>query len=114
MAAQPVAPPYPPVQSAQRVAEQFVADNLGDQIGVGIPWRVISSLRSAWVMPLVLTAPGHGIVGTVGVLIIDEELNVISAWTPLEDIEKNVTQLAQEHAAARQAAWERVQVPGSA
>jgi hypothetical protein len=99
-----------PTEVVQPVAEQFVADNLGEQIGVGVPWHVVSSLGSAWVVPLMLTSPGFGIVGTVGVLIIDKELGTISAWTPLDEITTTAAHLAQQYSAKRQAAWERVQV----
>ena len=51
--------------AAKQIAEQFVSDHLGDQIGAGEPARVTSALQAAWVVPLVLTAPGYGIVDIV-------------------------------------------------
>ena len=101
-------------EAGRRVAEQFIADNLGDQIGAGTPWRVVSPLRSAVVIPLVLTSPGYGVVGTVGVLIVDEELNTLTAWTPLEEIRATAARPVREHDSERRAAWERVQFTGPA
>jgi hypothetical protein len=63
---------------AQRIGEEYVADHLGDQVGTDIPRRIVSSLRSAWVVPLVLTLPGYGKVGTAGLIVVDEENGHIS------------------------------------
>jgi len=98
---------------ARLIGEDFVADHLGDQIGIGSPWRVVSSLNSAWVVPLVLTSPGYGIVGTVGVLVVDEEFGHITAWTTPEDIEANVNRLIVEKGADLESAFETARLPGT-
>lgn len=95
-------------EDARLIGEDFVADNLGDQISAGAPSRVVSSLRSAWVVPLMLTSPGYGVVGIVGVLIVDEELGHISAWTAVEEIEANAARLIEENKAELESAFERV------
>ena len=95
-------------QDARRMGEDFVADHLGDQIGVGTPWHVVSVLHSAWVVPLIVTSPGYGIVGTVGVLVVDEEFGHITAWTTAEDIEANVNRLIAEKGADLETAFESV------
>ena len=100
-------------EAALRVAEQFIADHLGDQIGAGTPWRVVSPLRSALVIPLVLTSPGYGVVRIVGVLIVDEELSTLTAWTPVEEIMATAARLVREHESERRAVWQRVQVKTS-
>ena len=92
--------------TAKQIAEAFVADHLGDQIGVGEPSRVVSALQAAWVVPLVLSAPGYGIVGTVGMVIVDNELGYPSAWTPLAEIAANVERLTRLHQAELEAAFE--------
>jgi hypothetical protein len=94
-------------KNARTIGANFAADHLGDQIGVGMPWRVVSSLRSAWATPLVLTAPGHGIVGIVGLLIIDEELGHITAWTTVEELNANANQLLEERKDDLDAAFKR-------
>ncbi|NUM43112.1 MAG: hypothetical protein HUU38_00285 [Anaerolineales bacterium] len=99
-------------QDAQRIGEDFVADHLGDQISIGSPWHVVSALHSGWVVPLVLTSPGYGIVGTVGVLVVDEEFGHITAWTTVEDIEANVDRLNTENGANLETAFASVRLPG--
>ena len=81
---------------ARRIGEDFVADHLGDQIGVGAPWRVVSSVHSAWVVPLLLSSPGYGIVGTVGALVVDEEFGHITAWTTVKEIDANIERVVAE------------------
>jgi hypothetical protein len=92
---------------ALRIGEDFVADHLGDQIGVGAPWRVVSSVHSAWVVPLLLTSPGYGVVGTVGVLVVDEEFGHITAWPTVEEIDTNAERLVMEKKEELDAAFER-------
>ncbi len=96
---------YVSAEDAQRISADFVADNLGDQIGTGTPWRVVSPLRSAWVVPLLLTSPGYGIAGIVGALVIDEELGTMVAWTTPEEIEANAERLAEAKALELQSAF---------
>ena len=93
--------------SARKTGSHFAADHFGDQIGVGMPWRVVSSLRSAWVVPLVLTSPGYGVVGIVGVVIVDEELGSISAWTAVEEVNSNADQLIKDRKNDLDAAFKR-------
>ena len=99
-------------EAARVIGEGFVADHLGDQIGAVMPWRVVSALHAAWVVPLALTSPGYGIVGIVGALIVDEELGYISAWTAPDEIEANATRLTAQHQSELNRAFERV--PASA
>lgn len=100
------------VNDARRIGEDFVADHLGDQIGIGSPWHVVSSLHSAWVVPLVLTSPGYGMVGTVGVLVVDEEFGHITAWTTVEDIEANVNRLITEKGMDLETAFDMARLQG--
>jgi hypothetical protein len=114
MIAEPIPAARVTAETARLIGEDFVADNLGDQIGVGTPARVVSSLRSAWVVPLMLTSPGYGAVGIVGVLIIDEELGHISAWTAVEEIEANAARLIEENKTALESAFEQARIRGAA
>lgn len=93
--------------NARTIGTNFAAVHFGDQIGVGMPWRVVSSLRSAWVVPLVLTSPGYGVVGIVGVVIVDEELGNISAWTAVEEVNSNADQLIKDRKNDLDAAFKR-------
>ncbi len=96
------------MHDAQHIGEDFVADHLGDQISVGTPWHVVSSIHSAWIVPLLLTSPGYGMVGTVGVLVVDEEFGHITAWTTVEEIDANVERLVKEKKEELDSAFERI------
>ena len=94
-------------EDAQRIGADFVADNLGDQISAGPPWKVTSSFHAAWVVPLLFTSPGYGVVGIVGALIVDEELGAISAWTDKAEVEANVIRLTRNKVDELESAFQR-------
>jgi len=81
-------------EQAISTVQDFVADNLGDLVGVGQPCRMVTALRASWVVPLVLTSPGYGIVGLVGVVTVDDELGHIVGWTPIDDIRLNAQRVS--------------------
>ncbi len=93
-------------EQAVAAAQDFVADNLGDLVGVGRPCRMLTVLRSTWVVPLVLTSPGYGIVGTVGVVIIDDEVGSVVGWTPVDDIRENAEQISREKESELESAFQ--------
>jgi hypothetical protein len=43
-----------------------------------LPCRLVAGLRTAWIVPLLLTSPGYGIVGVVGTVMIEEEWGYIN------------------------------------
>src|SRR5262245_50695962 len=92
-------------EQAVAAAQDFVADNLGNLVNVAQPSRIVSGLRSAWVIPLTLTSPGYGIVGVVGTLMVDEELGYIMGWTPIEEIRANAEQITRQYQAELEAAF---------
>ena len=83
-------------EQARRTGEDFIAEHLGDQVGAGLPWHVVSPLQSAWIVPLVLTSPGIGPVGIVGVIVVDDGFGHITAWTGIDEIKANIKHLATE------------------
>lgn len=93
-------------EKAVTIAQNFIADKLGNLIGVTQPYHITSGLQSVWVAPLVLTSPGYGIVGVVGAVMIDLEFGHIIGWTPLDEVHANVEKLSDEKEAELQAAFQ--------
>jgi hypothetical protein len=100
--------------NARTIGANFAAEHFGDQIGVGMPWHIVSALRSAWATPLVLTSPGYGIVGIVGLLLVDEEMGQITAWTTVEEVKASATQLLKEKNVDLESAFKRLVTPAGA
>jgi hypothetical protein len=99
-------------EKAITIAQDFIADKLGNLIGVTQPYYITSGLQSVWVAPLVLTSPGYGIVGVVGTVMIDQAFGHVIGWTPLDEIHANVEKLSDEKEAELEAAFQarRLQV----
>ncbi|MCE7987957.1 MAG: hypothetical protein DYG89_42880 [Caldilinea sp. CFX5] len=93
-------------EKAVTIAQDFIADKLGNLIGVTQPYHITSGLQSAWGAPLVLTSPSYGIVGVVGVVMIDQEFGHIIGWTPLNEVNTNADKLANEKKAEIEAAFQ--------
>jgi hypothetical protein len=93
-------------EKAITIAQDFIADKLGNLIGVTQPYHITSGLQSAWVAPLVLTSPSYGIVGVVGVVMIDQEFGHIIGWTPLNEVNANADKLADEKKSELEAAFQ--------
>ncbi|MBS1253066.1 MAG: hypothetical protein MAG451_02111 [Anaerolineales bacterium] len=104
-----------PVAADQSLAvvQDFVADHLGNLVGVGHPCRMITALRSTWVIPLVLTSPGYGAVGVVGVVTVDDELGYIVGWTPVDEIRANAERLSHERETELAAAFQALRTTNS-
>lgn len=86
-------------EKAVEIAQDFIADQLGNLIGPGRPYHMVSGLQAVWSIPLVLTSPGYGIVGVVGGVMVDIEFGHIVGWTPLDEVRANATALATENEA---------------
>ena len=100
-------------QQALATAQEFVAENLGNLIDVGHPSRLVAGVRAAWIVPLLLTSPGYGIVGVVGVVMIDEEFGRLIGWTPLEDVRLNVEQVTLQKQTELETAFWNLRLPQS-
>lgn len=94
-------------EQAVAAAQDFVADNLGDLVGTGQPCRMLTVLRSTWVVPLILTSPGYGVVGTVGVVTVDDEVGSVVGWTPVNDIRENAERISRDRKSELEAAFQQ-------
>ncbi|MCB0081152.1 MAG: hypothetical protein KDE50_30325 [Caldilineaceae bacterium] len=104
------------VDEAVNAVQDFVFNQLGNLIGLGQPLRVASGLQSMWLVPLVLTSPGYGIVGVVGGVMVDMEFGHIVGWTPLDEVRENAAKLTDAHENELESAFQlhRVYVSPSA
>lgn len=101
-------------EQALAAVQDFAEENLGNLIGVGQPNRMVTGLRSAWIVPLILTSPGYGIVGVVGSVMVDDELGYIVGWTPVDEVRANIEQISHAKAAELEAAFQAISKQPSA
>lgn len=95
-------------EQALAAVQDFAEENLGNLIGIGQPSRIVTGLRSAWIVPLILTSPGYGIVGVVGSVMVDDEFGYIVGWTPVDEIRANVEQVSRAKAPELEAAFQAI------
>lgn len=73
-------------EDACDIATEFLLDNVGNQLVVSQPLRMISAVRSTWIVPVQLAYVHTGVLGNVGVIAVDEETGQVVGWTPIEQI----------------------------
>ena len=93
-------------EQAAMIASDFVAAQLGNLVGVGQPCYTVSALQAAWTVPLVLTSPGYGIVGIVGVVLVDLEFGHVVGWTPLDQMRANAEAVTSSKEAELETAFQ--------
>ena len=94
---------------ATRKAERFLNRHLGHLLAAGTPQRVLFPLRSTWVVPVQLTYPGCGVVGEVGMVVVDETTGEVVAWTSPQEMYQATEQLYQEHKEEIETAFSAIQ-----
>ena len=72
----------------------------------GTPRRLALGRADLWIVPVVFTSPGYGVVGEVGVLAIDQTATVVGA-TPRREVLAAGTRLAKEKRDDLDAAFHR-------
>ena len=100
-------------EQARRVAENFIIDQIGDQVVAGDPWPARSAISSAWVVPLILTNSAYGPVGAVGVLVIDSATGQVIASTPADVLAEKAEHLYEGKGAAIEEAFRDLIVAGN-
>ena len=78
-------------------ATEFLLDNIGNQLTVGQPLRMVSAIRSTWIVPIQLAYVHTGILGSVGVIAVDEETGQVVGWTPVDQIKETSRQLREQN-----------------
>ena len=70
-------------EEARASATDFLLDHMGNQLVTGEPHMMVSAVRAVWIVPVQLSYIHTGILGTVGVVAVDEETGLVVAWTPI-------------------------------
>ncbi len=68
---------------ARAAATGFLLDHMGNQLVPGEPHMMVSALRAVWIVPVQLAYIHTGVLGSVGVVAVDEETGQVVAWTPI-------------------------------
>jgi predicted DNA-binding antitoxin AbrB/MazE fold protein len=83
-----------PAVVARRKVNVFVCDNISCSMGGGTP-ELVSGKRIVWRVPVLLTFPGHGTVGTAGTIDVDAETgDLLITPSLIEEISHNAETLA--------------------
>lgn len=77
------------------IASGFIVRNLRDRCMAGLPCTVDWSGTRVWVAPILLTFPGKGILGDVGMIAIDVNTGRVCAHTPRKDLDIAAAKLTQ-------------------
>ena len=80
-------------ESARDAATEFLLNHVGNQLMAGQPYLMLGALHVTWIVPVQLAYPQTGILGTVGVLAVDDETQHVIAWTPIEQMKQASRQL---------------------
>lgn len=80
---------------AQAIAFQFLNDRLPDRVIPDAPrFDVVSQV---WRVPVVLSYPNLGVLGTVGEIIVSATASEVISSTPVEDIRSAALALVETH-----------------
>lgn len=82
-------------ESVREAATEFLLDHVGNQLSAGQPYLMLGALHAAWIVPVQLAYPHSGILGTVGVLAVDDETQHVIGWTPLDRMKQASRQLRE-------------------
>jgi len=82
-----------PAIVARRKVNVFVCDNISCSMGGGTPELVLGE-RIVWRIPVLLTFPGHGTVGTAGTIDVDAETgDLLTTPSLIEEVIHNAEAL---------------------
>lgn len=79
------------------VATEFLLDNLGNLLIVGESHLMVSAVRAMWIVPIQLSSLHSGVLGSVGVVAVDEETGQVVAWTPISEMKAASRRLRARH-----------------
>lgn len=92
-------------ETAKRLANRFILENLPDRFCAGAPRFLQFPLRTFWAVPVVLSYPRIGPVGQTGILAVDTETGAVVGWTPLDEIKEIGKTIYDERKADIEAAF---------
>ena len=79
----PTAGSHIDADAARAAATDFLFDHLGNQLVPGEPHTMVSAVRAVWIVPVQLAYIHTGVLGSVGVVAVDQETGQVVAWTPI-------------------------------
>lgn len=82
-------------ENARAAATEFLLDHAGNQLIAGTPYLLFGALHATWIVPVQLSYPNSGVLGTVGVLAVDDETQHVIGWTPLAQMKASSRQLRE-------------------
>lgn len=94
-------------EAVTRIAENFIADHMGNLVLAGTPRHMVFPIRMVWAVPIALAYPGYGLAGVIGMVAVDDELGSIVAATPVDEMRQAAEQLYAEHQPEIEAAFRR-------
>jgi hypothetical protein len=96
------------VEAAIHIAENFIAEHLGNLALAGVPRRMVFPMRAVWAVPIALAYPGYGLAGTIGVVAIDDEIAGVVAATPIDEMQAAAEQLYADQQPNIKAAFQKI------
>src|SRR5262245_5775302 len=96
----------------QRAANAYCLFHYAVGFSGGTPRRLCLHGKDVWIVPIVLTSPGIGPVGEVGLLAIDAATYEVIDATPRAEVRAAGARLAQEQRDAIAAAFHRARAGG--
>ena len=70
-------------EQARAATTDFLLDHVGNQLSAGTPYLMIAVVRTLWIVPIQFGYIHTGILGTVGVVAVDDETTQVVGWTPI-------------------------------
>ena len=101
-----------PVEPVRIAANEYALRHYAVGYTSGTPRRLSLSNVELWIVPVVLTSPGYGVVGEVGVLALDASNGDILGATPREEVLSAGARLAKEKRNELDAAFRRAKTVG--
>ena len=83
-------------EQVQILANSYCLRHYGVHCSGGGPKRLLLRKSKVWIVPVVFTSPGYGVVGDVGIVAIDAATHEVIGATPRDDVRAAVGRLAEE------------------
>jgi len=83
------------LEAVQIVANSYCLGHYGVGYSGGTPRRLSFRSAEVWIVPALLTSPGYGAVGEVGLVAIDAATQEVVAATPAEEVRAAGSRLAE-------------------
>jgi hypothetical protein len=83
-------------ETAQIVANSYCLRHYGVRCSGGTPRHLLLRESNAWIIPVVFTSPGHGVVGEVGTVVVDAATDEVVGASARGEVRAAVARLARE------------------